>query len=165
MHDDQTVVELAVYEGDARRVEENRKIGKLDITKIPKGPAPKSFTVRFTYDLNGMLEVEAQVDETGTKASAVFKRDGGTLTGAELEDARRRLRAVRADPMDRPRYRDLYARAKLLWRELDHRKRDMLDTLIEQFEGAMQGRDPASLERAYNALLHHCETLDRGERW
>ncbi|MDQ3336317.1 MAG: Hsp70 family protein [Myxococcota bacterium] len=165
VHDDQTGVDLAVYEGDGRRVEENRKIGQLAITKIPKGPAPKSFTVRFTYDVNGMLEVEAEVEETGAKASAVFKRDGGTLTEAQLEDARRRLRAVRADPMDRPRYRDLYARAKLLWRELDHRKRDILDALIAQFEGAMQGRDPSSLERAYTALLQHCETLDRGERW
>jgi molecular chaperone HscC len=165
VHDDQTTVCLGIYEGDGRRVEENRKIGELSIKKIPKGPAPKAFTVRFTYDLNGMLEVEAEIDETNAKVSAVFDREGGTLTGAQLEDARRRLRAVRADPMDRPRYRDVHARAKLLWRELDHRKRELLDALIEQFEVAMQGRDPKELERAYTALLQHCETLDRGERW
>jgi molecular chaperone HscC len=165
IHDDQTSVRLGIYEGDGRRVEDNRKIGELVVAKIPKGPAPKHFTVRFTYDLNGMLEVEAEVDETSAKVSAVFKREGGTLAGAELEAARRALRAIRADPMDRPRYRDVYARAKLLWRELDHRKRDVLDELIAHFEGAMQGRDPKQLEQTYQALLRHCEMLDRGERW
>jgi hypothetical protein len=72
---------------------------------------------------------------------------------------------VRADPLDRPRYRDLHARARLLWSEIDHRKRERLDLLIHEFESALAAREPKALERAYTALLTCCEELDRGERW
>ena len=165
LHDNQPEVRLEVYEGDARRVEDNRRIGELKVGNIPKGKAPKSFVVRFTYDQNGMLEVEAEIAETKHKVSAVFKREGGEVTGAALEQARARLKAIRADPMDRPRYRDLHARAKLLWSELDAKARQHLDPLIDAYEAAMTGRKPDDLERAYRALLQACETIDHGDRW
>jgi molecular chaperone HscC len=166
LDDDQRSVRLEVYEGDGRRVEDNRRIGALEIIGIPRGPAPKSFRVRFTYDLNGMLEVEAMVEETKKTVSAVFERTGGKrLTGAELEAARNRLRAIRADPMDRPRYRDLMSRAKLLWHDGDGTLRARLDPLLERFEEVMEARNPTELERAYQALLDVCQAIDRGERW
>jgi len=165
MFDDQREVLLGIYEGDGRRVEDNRKIGELQVKGIPPGRAPKSFQVRLTYDLNGMLEVEAEIAETKATVSAVFRRDGGDVSPEMLEQARARLRAVRADPLDRPRYRDLHARAKLLWSELDHRKRDRLDSLIHDFETALAAREPKALEQTYDALMRCCEELDRGERW
>jgi molecular chaperone HscC len=163
--DDQRSVSLQIYEGDARRVEDNRKIGELELTGIPKGRAPKDFRVRFTYDHNGMLEVEAEIVETKAKVSAVFKREGGEVKGAELEVARNRLRAVRADPLDRPRFRDLHARAKLLWTELEPARRHALDHLIDEFEQAIEAREPKRLEQAYKVLLERCEAADRGDRW
>jgi molecular chaperone HscC len=166
LDDDQRSVKLEVYEGDGRRVEDNRRIGQLDITGIPRGPAPKTFRVRFTYDLNGMLEVEAVIEETNKSVSAVFERTGGKrLAGAELETARNRLRAIRADPMDRPRYRDLMSRAKLLWHDGDAALRARIDPLLERFEEAMEVHNPAELERTYQALLDVCQAIDRGERW
>jgi molecular chaperone HscC len=165
MHDHQSGVELQIFEGDARRVVDNRKIGALEVTGIPRGPAPKEIRVRFTYDQNGMLEVEAEIVETQARVSAVFRREGGELTGAALETARARLTAIRADPMDRPRYRDLYARAKLLWSELDHQGRAPFDALIHAFDTAMASRDPVALERSFQLLWTACESIDHGDRW
>lgn len=165
VHDDQREVTLRIYEGDGRRVEDNRKVGELEVKGIPRGPAPKQVTVRFTYDHNGMLEVEAEIAETRTRVSAVFRREGGEVSGAELEKARARLMAIRADPLDRPRYRDLYARAKLLWQELDPPRRAELDRLLDAFDAAMTTRDAVELERSFQTLLHACEAIDHGERW
>lgn len=165
LHDDQEAVVMNVYEGDGRRVEDNRKIGSLEVDGIPPGRAPKGVRVQFTYDQNGMLEVEAEILETQKRVSAVFRREGGEVTGPELERARARLRAARADPMDRPRYRDLHARAKLLWRELTPAVRARLDVLLLEFEAAMEARAPKDLERTYAALLACCQEIDRGERW
>jgi molecular chaperone HscC len=165
LHDDQRAITLQVFEGEARRAEDNRKIGELELTKIPKGPAPKSFTVRFTYDQNGMLEVEAELEETKAKVAAVFRREGGEVTGPELEQARARLRAVRADPMDRPRYRDLHARAKQLWQECSVEQRATLDALLVALETALEAQDPKQLETAYQALLKRCQAIDNDQRW
>jgi hypothetical protein len=113
-----------------------------------------------------MLEVEAMIEETKKTVNAVFERTGGKqLAGAELETARNRLRAIRADPMDRPRYRDLMSRAKLLWHDGDAALRARLDPLLERFEEAMEARNPTELERTYQALLDVCQAIDRGERW
>ena len=79
--------------------------------------------------------------------------------------AQARLRAARADPMDRPRYRDLHARAKLAWAEASAAERAPLDHLIDCFEAAVAGRAPAAIEQAYAALAAHCDRLDRGDRW
>jgi len=164
MHDYQTEVHFEVYEGESRMCHENRKIGELAI-KVPRGPAGKEVRVRFTYDQNGMLEVEALVVETGKVASRVFHRSGGEVTGEALDKAQGRLRALRADPMDRPKYKDLHARAKLLWQEAGARDREVLDRLIDQFDAAVGGRNPVEIEGAYRALLERCEAIDRGERW
>ena len=165
IYDDQRSVRLRIYEGDGRRVADNRKIGELEVAGIPRGRAPKPFVVRFTYDQNGMLEVQAEIPETKAQVSAVFRREGGEVTGAELERARARLHAIRADPMDRPRYRDLYARAKLLWSELDPACRAPFDRLLDVFDAALARRDTVELERTFQALLAACEAIDHGERW
>ena len=67
--------------------------------------------------------------------------------------------------MDRPRYRDLYARAKLLWSELDPARRAPLDPLLDAFDAALARRDTAELERSFQSLLAACEAIDHGERW
>ena len=165
LQDHQTQVTLQIFEGDGRRVEDNRKIGALEVAGIPKGPAPKEIQVRFTYDQNGMLEVEAEILETHARVSAVFRREGGEVTGEALAQARGRLIAIRADPMDRPRYRDLYARAKLLWSELDPDGRARFDALLHAFDTAMASRDPVALERSFQVLWTACQAIDHGDRW
>jgi molecular chaperone HscC len=155
---------FGVYEGESRTVQENRKIGELEV-KVPRGPAGKEVRVRFTYDQNGMLEVEAHVPETGKTVTKVFHRSGGEVVGEALEKARARLRSLRADPMDRPRYKDLHARAKLLWQESGARDREVLGGLLDAFDEAVAGRNPTEIERIYHALLARCEAIDRGERW
>jgi molecular chaperone HscC len=165
LHHDQKQVVFNVYEGEARRVDENRRIGELHVGGIPPGQAPKEVRVRFTYDQNGMLEVEALVVQTRNVVSKVFARTGGEISGAELEQAQARMKALRADPMDRPRYRDLHARAKLLWQEVDAAGRLALDGLIDAFDAAMETRNPEAIERTYKALAAKCEAIDGGERW
>jgi molecular chaperone HscC len=164
INDDQREVVFGVYEGEARRVADNRKIGELTVKGIPRGPAPKAVEVRFTYDQNGMLEVEAEVCETKKRYAQVFHRSGKTITGAELEQARTRLRSLRADPMDRPRFRDVHARAKALWQEAEPVEREVLGVLIDELDAAIEGRNPQEIERAYNALLRRCAHLEQGER-
>jgi molecular chaperone HscC len=165
LHVDQRQVVFSVFEGEARRVEDNRKIGELVVGGVPLGPAPKEVRVRFTYDQNGMLEVEALVVETKKIVSKVFSRTAGEVSGQDLEQARARMKALRADPMDRPRYRDLHTRAKLLWQEADAVGRAALDTLIDAFDAAVESRNPDAIDRSFKALAGKCEAIDGGERW
>ena len=51
---------IQVYQGDAMYCRDNLKLGELDLP-VPPAPAGKEGgAVRFTYDINGILEVEAK---------------------------------------------------------------------------------------------------------
>ncbi len=161
----QTQITLVVYEGEARRVRDNVKLGEVEVSGIPRGPAGQSVDVTFTFDLDGILGVSAEVIDTGQRFEAVFSRSGEELAGERLERARERMSSLRSEPGERPRYRDLLARAELLWGEIPADERRELEAHIQLFERALADRDPDAIEAAYAALHELCESLDEGERW
>lgn len=156
---------LCIYEGEGRRVEDNDKIGEVEVMGIPPGAAGQSVDVTFTFDLDGILGVSACVVETGERFEAVFNRSGGELDEASMLRARERMAALRTEPAKRPRYRDLLARAELLWAELPPDERTTLEQSIQNFERALESRRADLIEAAYEVLHAHCEAIDEGERW
>ena len=79
----QTRSGVQIYQGESRHVGSNLFLGEFEVKGIPRGPAGQSIDVRFTYDLNGVLEVEATVVETG-KAFDTSSR--GTRQGMSAGD-------------------------------------------------------------------------------
>src|SRR5581483_12180847 len=96
----QSEVLVQVYQGESRRVKENLKLGELKITGFPPGPAGQKFAVRFTYDLNGILEVEAYVIETGKKFRTVLTNHVQDLTEDQIAAAVRRMQQIKFYPRD-----------------------------------------------------------------
>jgi len=62
-------------------------LGEFEVTGIPPGPAGQSVDIRFTYDLNGVLEVEATVTATRKTASHVIARHAKGLSEAQSGSA------------------------------------------------------------------------------
>ncbi len=165
IHANQTVLDLEVYEGESRRVEENRHMGSLRVKGIPKGPAGQGVEVSFTYDVNGILEVEARVAGTDKFVRKIFTRDSRTLSEDALKRAAARIRKLKDDPLKKIEYRDLMLRAELLWKDLPPEGRSMLAGAIGDFESAIAGRNPDELRTAYATLFEVCEQIDGGDRW
>ncbi len=165
VQDGQRAIDLEIYEGEARRVQDNHRLGVLAIKNLPKRDAGTDFAVRFTFDLNGILEVEASVEGVEQRFSQIFQREGKVLDAAELMRAKERIRGLKADPHERPRYRDVLTRADLLWRELPAGQKPMLDHAIDSFEAALRGKDTKAIETAFGDLNQLCERLGGSERW
>ena len=164
-HDNQTQIDFDIYEGESRHVRDNRLIGGLKVTDIPRGPAGQQVEARFTYDLNGILEVEITVLATGRKVSKVFHRNAETLTPEQLEVAARRIERLKQDPREAPRVRDAIARAELLIQEADPSSRGHLEAALDALEDALARRDPQAIEASLQELLSRCRDLDEDERW
>jgi molecular chaperone HscC len=165
LHADQSQIRVQVFEGESRRTSGNRLLGELEVTDIPKGPPREVVRVRFTFDLSGLLEVEATLLETGKRAARIFQRGKQDLSEAELAEARAELSRLKADPKERPRHRDLLARAGALWMDLRGAARERLAHGIDEFEAALDARNPREIERCYERLLSLCAQADEGERW
>lgn len=160
MSANQTQVKLRVYQGEARRTADNLLLGEFEVNGIPPGPPGQEIEVRFTYDLNGVLEVEATIVATGKKASFVVTRHARDLSEKQLKQAVADMQAVKVHPREETQNRYLLRRADRLYRELTNEYRTLLEALISGFEEALELQDPAAIENNRTALAAFVEQFD-----
>ncbi len=68
--DYQTAARIMVYQGESQLAESNHFLGEFELSGIPAKKAGKeSILVRFSYDMNGLLDVRAVIVSTGRDAS------------------------------------------------------------------------------------------------
>ena len=165
LYPDQTSITFRIFEGESRYTKDNREIGRLEIDGIPKGPKGECVDVRFTYDLNGILEVEATILKTGKRVSKIFSRTSEALSDEVLEAAGRRLARIKEDPRDKPLIRDVISRAEGLLTEVTPHDRAQLEELLDLLESALRERDRSRIDELARMLRSLCQELDGDERW
>ena len=159
-HANQTSVSVRVFQGESRRVEENLFLAEFELKGIPRGPAGQRITIRFTYDLNGILEVEAGAAESNARASCVITRHAQNLTDAQLKEAVTKLQELKADPREDQGNRHLIKRAERIYQELSGDPRLLLETLLGGFEEALAMQDPSAIEMNRSALEKFLDHFD-----
>lgn len=86
--DDQTEVLVSVYEGESRYVSDNTLIDEFILSGIPKAETGKEkIDITFEYDLNGILNVSAEILSTGDEISKIMSTKG--LSKEEVEDLKK----------------------------------------------------------------------------
>lgn len=159
-HANQTSVSVRVFQGESRRVEENLFLAEFELKGIPRGPAGQRITIRFTYDLNGILEVEAGAAESNARASCVITRHAQNLTDVQLKEAVAKLQELKADPREDQGNRHLIKRAERIYQELSGDPRRLLETLLGGFEEALAMQDPSAIEMNRSALEKFLDHFD-----
>jgi len=159
----QTQVTIRIYQGESRRVEDNLFLGEFEVQGIPRGPAGQAIQVRFTYDLNGVLEVEATIMETKQKFSHVVTRYARGLSREQIDKAVRELEKLKTHPREDAVNRFLLRRAERTYQELPAREREILSHLLDGFEEALDLQDGPAIERHRETLQHFLEQHDQGD--
>ncbi|HEV3447034.1 MAG TPA: Hsp70 family protein [Gemmataceae bacterium] len=154
----QTEVRVKVYQGESRRVENNLLLGEFTVKGIPRGPAGQEIDIRFTYDLNGVLEVEATVVATREKVSHLITRYARGLTQDDIARSVKNMEKLKTHPREESANRFLIRRAERVYRELPLDGREHLGMLLDGFEAALETQEPEVIDR-HRQMLH--EFLDR----
>lgn len=152
IYDGQKVVSIEVYQGENPMVRNNIKLGEIDIPLNPKLPrGENAVTVRFTYDIDGLLQVEAYAKATDRHHELILEQNPGILTPAQIQERLARLADIKVHPRDKQENMALLARAERLYEErLD--QRDVLQEWITRFRGALDQQDE-KLIRAHRSEL------------
>jgi molecular chaperone HscC len=157
--DNQTKIRIDVLQGENLRPSQNIKIGEV-LVPVPPGPRGKEgVDVRFTYDINGALEVEVKTLSTNVVERRVF-RNQANLTEAELDARFKSLAALKLPPRDQSENRALIARAERLYAESLGPAREHIRQLLGEFEAALQDqhlRDAGPVREKFAAALNHFE--------
>jgi len=149
----QRQVRVGVYQGEGRKVEDNLFLGEFDVTGIPPGPSGKPIHIRFTYDLNGILEVEAYLPETGKKFMIVLTQHANLNSKSEINEAVKKLQKLKFYPRDDLKNQHLIRYAERAIGEVSPFQRDDLEAVIDQFEQSMASGDREYFKGARDNLL------------
>ncbi|MFV5213451.1 molecular chaperone HscC [Azonexus caeni] len=156
----QHLLNLEVFQGEARMVKDNIHLGTLKIP-LPAGKIEEcGIDVRFTYDVNGLLQVEATVLKTGERFSLVIEGNPGLLSEEEIADRLSALAELKIHPRDRLEHRTLLARAERLYQQLRGEQREWFAMQILKFEkilAAQDGRSIAANRKNFEELLDAVE--------
>lgn len=158
----QTVLQVKIYQGEGRRVEDNLYLGEFEVKGIPPGPAGQPIDVRFTYDLNGVLEVEATIVETKKRVSHVVTRHARGLSAKQIAEAIAQMEKLKTHPREEAVNRLLLRRAERLYQELPLDGRIMLGQLLDGFEAALAMQNEEAISRHRAALEKFLEKADTG---
>ncbi|MCH8213752.1 MAG: molecular chaperone HscC [Proteobacteria bacterium] len=156
----QQELRIDIYQGEARQVKDNIHLGQTRV-KLPSKPAgEESVDVRFTYDINGLLEVEATVVSTGESQSIVIEGNPGVLSAEEIEKRLAELGRFKIHPREREENRAVMARAERLYEELLGDHRDFVGRQIAHFEAILERQVPEEISEArqrFTELLNQLE--------
>ena len=149
----QREVQVDVYQGENRKVENNLKIGELTVTGVPPGPAGQEVFIRFSYDLNGILEVEAYAGNAADKKfRAVLTQNAADLTDSELEQAVANLQDLKYYPREDMANQNLLRFAERMVGEVSPFQREQFEAAIDMFEQAMNSGDREMVDAARDTL-------------
>ncbi len=141
MYANQTEIKIKVYQGESRRTKDNLLLGEFAVKGIPRGPAGQEVDLRLTYDLNGVLEVEATVVNTQKKTGLVIAKHAQGLNEDEIAQAIQAMQHLKTHPREETVNRFLLKRAERVYRELPLMERERLADLMDGFEAALEMRE------------------------
>jgi len=163
-HDNQTQMNISVYQGENRLVRNNVFLGAIQV-EIPKGKAgSESVKIRYSYDTSGLLEIDTTVISTGQLYTKAIHNSPGFLTDAELEQARTRLEKLKFHPREAEANRLLLARGERMYSMNTGEKREHIGKMLGEFERILSKQDIPQIEKARGQLTAVLNEFD-SEEW
>ena len=164
VHHNQTVMEIIVYQGESRLTSKNLELGTLEVKGIPPGPkGQESIEVRFTYDLNGLLQIDAKITSTGKVQSHLIEQRPGRLDPKARAAALKAMEKLKVHPRDEVENRYLLDQGMRLFAEQSGLQRDRLGELLDLFEDALERRDDDLIPRIRDELSILLSLLEGGD--
>jgi molecular chaperone HscC len=158
--EDQTAIHFGIFQGENPIADKNVKLGELRVA-IPPGKKreDRGVLLRYTYDVNGILQVTATVKATGEKHEMVLEQRPGALSAEAIRERLAAIAHLKIHPRDVQENLALLARAERLFEELLVHRAQLQDMIIE-FKSVLDRQDVRHIDRVRRELT---TTLDHLE--
>ena len=169
--DQQSSVEVRIYQGENSDALENIQIGEFQVTGLSKAPAGNPVILDLALDRDGILQVSAREKKTGLERRITIDKAMSRYNRAQLEEARQRIGGLFGEPVEAEASGEdtasdaaleaLLAKAHAKLDEAGEEDRAEIIDLTEAIRDARSSGDTASLEAARSQLqdlLFYLET-------
>lgn len=162
LHRGQKELELRIFQGESPRVANNILLGELKL-QLPSFNEPQQMpvVVRFTYDVNGLLEVEATLVASQTTMRMVIEQNPGLLSPEEIERRLIALAALKLHPREQQANLALITRAERLYEEFLGEDRQAVMTCLVAFRSELESQDDDRIRHARHHFAHWLAQFDQ----
>lgn len=161
VNNNQKHLQMEIYQGESRLVKNNIKLGEISV-KVPKAKAGEErVELRFSYDINGLLDVDAHVPSTGEKKQITINNAPGELSDKEIQASKEKLAKLKVHPREDEKIAELIMRAESIYENSLEQDRATITNALSQFEAVLERQDPKEIERIakdFNDFLSDFET-------
>ncbi len=158
---------VRIFQGENLHCADNIYLGSIDMDVYGPKPDslqtpqeddfPKPIRVRFTYDINGLLEVEV-INGVGKRASLVIKKRD--MSPQEVESRLKELSALKLHPREQERPRALIARAERLYAATIGNTRHQLTHLLHWYQNILNQQDALLIVKASSKMEKMLDELE-----
>jgi len=156
----QKAILIRVFQGESRYVKDNVFLGSLEVSVPPMPAGEEVVDIRFSYDINGLLEVEATVASTGKTRRLVIEEAPGALTQEEISASLEKLSRIKIHPRDKMANRALLARAERWHQETLGETRARIGFLMDAFNAALDEQEEEAIDAAKIQLADFLDLIE-----
>ncbi|MBM76153.1 MAG: molecular chaperone DnaK [Proteobacteria bacterium] len=168
--DNQSAVDIQVFQGERRMAQDNRLLGKFRLEGIEMATrGVPQIEVTFDINANGVLTVSAKDKKTGKEKNITIESDGG-LSKDEIDDLVEN--AKENEEADQKKFelieaknkleQDIYQVEKLMSEHDEHipqEERSKLELAIQDAQDAKDSEDVERIKAASSALMETAQQL------
>lgn len=136
-YDNQKKVHFGVYQGEAMYADDNILLGELDVSVPPRKAGEVKCHVRYTYDINGVLEVNINIPITGEKRQMVIVNKELGLTDEEIKQKLKEYEKLKMNPADEEENQYILAWGEKLFMQCSDQFKDEITRRMQYFEHVM----------------------------
>ena len=163
--DNQTKLAVAIFQGESRHCSQNIELGSVELKIPPLKAGAVKVEVRYTYDVNGILDVDVAVADHGIEKNLVIRKLAGDVSDEEIARRRVELAALKVHPRDQDQNRLVLERANRLYEQLLGDERETVGRWLGQFEAVLSRQDGKEIAEARKQFATALDTVERGPIW
>ena len=162
VRDNQKVIKLHIYQGDERYAKDNLLLGSLDVNVKPKLAGKERVQVRFTYDINGILDVDVLVESTqATYKSTIVNKDLN-MSKQDIKKQLEKMEELKKDPRKKEENLYVIQLANALYRQTTGEVRQYIVHLTEYFDMVLSKADDHKIEHVRKRILVLLSNIEAG---
>lgn len=160
VYNNQTQIEIEVFQGEELYTKNNLRLGKTDVVIPPAPRGEGTVLVRFTYDINGLLVVDVREKEAGERKQLVILNNHNTMSPEELKARLQELEKLKIHPRDQEENKLLLARGEKLFKQSVGQPRSEIEERIKYFEHLLEEQDTYKLVKWHKHLNHYFDQIE-----
>ncbi|KHN89796.1 heat shock protein 70 [Pectobacterium actinidiae] len=149
---------IAIYQGESPYVNNNVFIDEFTM-RIKAKSYKQSIEVRFSYDINGLLEVDVNLPDSGDNFTKVIDRSPTGLSTEQQQKSRQKLQSLKIHPRDNLLNRTLLARLEKAWAQTRLEERERIGFWLRDFEQVLEEQYAPAIDETRQRIEQYLDQI------